>query len=300
MKKWFALGVFLTLIAGFITAHEWLVLKEIRSVQTQLKSSLTNAWNQAEDLNRLEELQRSEKIFKAYLSPVLVKAQSLLWWPLRRDLFVQWENEVHRNIDELTYAKRLEIEAKVDQKISDTRNSSAPSVERLIQISKTAEQFDSTSKMKELLQEEITAIQDQAKSEDQKLVRQITADGKTKIQELRREIAKMNEATLLDYLSSSAFYFQVQKPLLEKIEEIHQSKLRLSILNEYFKQVRTELQRQTRKLANSRAADENQSLAQDDRISELLTREYQKERNQELSLQQFIPAPSPAAPLTTN
>lgn len=300
MKKWIALGVLLTLIAGFAVTHEWLVLKEIRSAQNQLKSSLSNSLEQAEDLNRLESLQRSEKVYESYLDPILTKSQSLMWWPLRRDLFTQWEKDIHRIIDEQTYAKRLELEAKVDQKISDSRNQNAPSVERLLDIAKTAELFNSAEKMKDLVQEEIDAIQDQAKSEDQKLLNQITNDGKNKIQELRSEISKMDEAALLDYLSSTAFYSQIQKPLFNKIEELHQSKLRQSILDEFLKQVRLELQRRNHKLANNRAEDENQSLAKDNSLSDLLTREYEKERSKELSLREFIPAPSPSAPVTTN
>ncbi|PIR22432.1 MAG: hypothetical protein COV44_08020 [Deltaproteobacteria bacterium CG11_big_fil_rev_8_21_14_0_20_45_16] len=263
--------------------REWLILEEVKDLQGSLEGQMDDSLSNVDKLERLQQIQHSAYVYRRFIEPVVIESQRLLWPPNRTANVLNWERTLHQKLEDQSYTKASTLRKELTEQIQNARKESAPSTDRMIQIAKLAQGFDKADDRIASIRDELESIQSAARDDDSKLIREIAKSGANKIKELRAKIRKMGERELLSYLSSKDFYDEIQKPVLSKIQELKQPKLRTATWEEFQKQSIAAVNRKTDLLGKVQKApvqmpDKEQA---DISLSELLKKEYSRQLQEE-------------------
>lgn len=283
MKVWIILSASVLCILGSMGLREWLILEEVKNLQSSLETQMDDSLSNVDNLERLQQIQYSAYVYRRFIEPVLIESQRLLWPPYRSASVLNWERSLHQKLEDQSYTKATKLRQEISDQIQKARKVNEPGTDRLIQIAKLSQGFDKADDRITSIRDELESIQSAARNDDSKLIRQIAKSGASKIKELRTKIRKMGERELLSYLSSKDFYDEIQKPVLSKIQELKQPKLRTATWEEFQKQSIAAVNRKADLLAKVQKATAPKPEAEqaDGSLSELLKEEYSRQLREE-------------------
>lgn len=277
MKRWLLISLGFLLLSSLLAVREWLIVKEVKALQAELLHSLSQNVESAESFDRLKQISESFFIYDRYLEPVFNSGQRLLNPFIRHKTLTLWESHIHRELENKSYLRMLQLRESLERQIADIRDRDNPSKERLKKVMKLSAQFDSESDRLQILQSEMEAIEKALKETDEKLFAEIRELGLQNLRNLRAKIRGMNQKEFIEYISSMEFVKNFQEPVIHKMMEVSLPELRKKLWSEYSKaQVRV-LSRRSRVLAKAEPPIEQIVQQPVQSLAELLRREYERE-----------------------
>lgn len=248
MKSWIfgLLGIIILVTAA--AAREWILHQEIEANQISLKAELKKNIQAAESFSRLEQLRQSALVYDRFLEPVILSTQRMLWPLSRAQISLDWEKEVHKILDEETYAKTLELRSEIKNEIKIVENEIA-SFDRLKKGLDLILKLDSESLRLELLKKQVGQLEEFLADKDQALFKKVRELGKGSLKELKAKVSKMSDAQFRNFVSSSEFLNDLHQPIVGLMLEIDSVELRSKIWPEYLKTLKNVLSQKPKDLA---------------------------------------------------
>ena len=159
MKSWIFSLVGITILVSAAIAREWILHQEIEANQISLKTELKKSIQSAESFGRLEQLRQSSLVYDRFLEPIMLSTQRMLWPLSRTQISLEWEKEVHKILDEETYAKTLELRSEIKNEIKSVETEIA-SFDRLKKGLDLILKLDSESLRLELLKKQVGQLEE--------------------------------------------------------------------------------------------------------------------------------------------
>lgn len=276
-------------LIGLMAFREWSVDRQIQSQKAQLYAELKEQIRYADSLSRLQKLEHSAYITQRFLEPIQLQANRLLWPPSRQEHFLQWERQVHQELQDRSYEAKRRLRESTEAELSDLRLKQEPGRERLLAIADLAQGLEDQRERFDLVKMELDEIQSRVLADDETQLAKVKSIGTESLRSLQKEMQSLDDIELVRFLSSDEFFKRIHEPVALEVLKIKQEELRSKTWLEFQKSLIRVLERKNRQLARARpsetmAMDPAQSLA------ELLKEEYRREKERELSLQQTAPA----------
>lgn len=276
MKSWIFSLAGVTILVSAAIAREWILHQEIEANQISLKTELKKSIQSAESFGRLEQLRQSSLVYDRFLEPIMLSTQRMLWPLSRTQISLEWEKEVHKILDEETYAKTLELRSEIKNEIKSVETEIA-SFDRLKKGLDLILKLDSESLRLELLKKQVGQLEEFLADKDQALFKKVRELGKNSFKELKAKVSKMSDAQFRNFVSSSEFLNDIHQPIVGFMLEIDSVELRSKIWPEYLKTLKSVLSQKPKDLATrfkkniSITSDEDAKLSKSVReLAELL------------------------------
>lgn len=289
MRTKILLGLLGLSLVSAVIVRETLILKEIDAVQEELKADLQKTIESVDTLNRLNTVTSSDFVYDRYYEPVILSAQRLFWSPTRTRISLDWKSWLNRNLEDGTYKQRKAIVEQTEMRLESTKMLSKPGIGRLVDLARISQDLGTRESRIKVIEAELDEIQKASAADDQKVLLEIKEKGKAKLHDLRAAINGMEDAALVDFLSSPAYFNQIQSEVVERIMDLKQRNLRIATYKEFMAGLQKRLSHQAVKLQELRKQKPDllskfDGPQDDQSLAELLKMEYEKERQRELSM----------------
>lgn len=251
MKRIILVTFGLLILAGGLGLREWLVREEIDSTQNQLRTQLNEMVKSASSRERLNEISKSSFVFDKFVSPVLEATNRLLLPSARLSSLLDWTQTVHQEISQSENFQRESMKAEYQKEVEDLRAKQSPSIDRMIQIAKKAEDLNPDAKLSEIASEEMKALKEFGQKRDDTSLALVKEEGLKRLQQLRKILKKADHKHMGQYLSSGKFVHEIQQPAIELILQIRQEEIRKTAWKEFRSKLNDILAKRSIQLSNA-------------------------------------------------